>query len=122
MLKKRTKKEDSEDEEEEFDLMKEARKNAGIRLREEERNGKVQVNNKASMDNGSKSMNNKLKAMLDPATQKLFSMLPPPKESDGGQTLTSALRDADTKVNLIESKQARSFLDQADDEDEEEEV
>ena len=70
---------------------------------------------------GSKTLlNNRLKTMLDPATQKLFQMLPPPKESNGGQTLTSAIRDADTKVNLIESKP--QFLEIFEDEEEDEEV
>jgi|LauGreDrversion4_2_1035121.scaffolds.fasta_scaffold1722149_1 hypothetical protein len=35
-------------------------------------------------------MNAKLKEMLDPQTQKLFAMLPPPKESNA-QSITSAL-------------------------------
>ena len=57
-------------------------------------------------------MNTKLKEMLDPATQKLFAMLPPPKESNS-QSITSALRTKDTKINFIQSK-----LDQVFDSDE----
>lgn len=60
-------------------------------------------------------VNGKLRESIDPSMQKLFSMLPPPKVTQG-QSLSSALRDADTKVQFIQS---RSALDDQniDDED-----
>ena len=56
-------------------------------------------------------VNKRLKEMLDPMTQKLFSMLPPPKEAGVSQSLSSAMRNADTKVHLIDTKATPSFLD-----------
>lgn len=53
-------------------------------------------------------MNVKLKEMLDPTTQKLFAMLPPPKESNS-QSISSALRTKDTKINVIQSKLDSAF-------------
>ena len=68
------------------------------------------------------SVNRELKEMLDPMTQKLFAMLPPPKESGGTQSLSSAIRNADTKVQLIDTKPTPSFLEQDDEEEEESQV
>ena len=55
--------------------MKIAREN--VRARQEE----VKKPQKSDLKEG--EVNKRLKEMLDPMTQKLFSMLPPPKEAGG---------------------------------------
>lgn len=87
--------------------MKQARKQVKQRSANEERESKLKAGkDKSGVEEMSAqgSTNAKLKEMLDPQTRKLFEMLPAPKSSSGGQTLTTALKDKDIKVNVISTE------------------
>jgi hypothetical protein len=57
--------------------------------------------------------------MMDPTTQKLFEMLPAPKQqSSTVQTLSSALRNTETKVVLIRNDDSDEKSDEEEDQEE----
>ena len=79
-----------------------------------ERAIQAKVTKQEDVSVGDNKLNIKLSEMLDPATQRLFQMLPPPKQS--GQSLSTALRTSEMSINIIRS--SKSPL-QSDDEEEE---
>ena len=75
LISQRVEKQSSDDDEDGFDLMNLAREN--VRARKEE------TRRPPKSDSKEAEVNKRLKEMLDPMTQKLFAMLPPPKEAGG---------------------------------------